>query len=579
MLFVVHSVSASGNVGGVELYVDAMRRALRERFEILTWAFDGARGDVCALYDEHGAVVERTVFGERWDRMTLVDAAKERRFDELLIAHRIALVHFQHLLGQPWTLPAIARGRGVPALATFQDYWPICDSYNLLDYRERYCDVPHRDRGICELCTQRRIGKPRDAQRVRRRFVRLAFAALDAIVFDSPSSHELHAGVYPELAGSAKCAVLPLPLLEPLPERASRRRPPRAPGAPLTVAALGNFTVEKGADAFLIAAESLRDQPIAFTVIGRVQPRIAARIAREAAPNVSVLGDYRREAVGAALRDVDLSCHLSIWPETYCMALSEAWASGCVPIVSALGALAERVADGVNGFVVAPDDAAELAALLRRIVRSPGLLDALRANVKPSLWFGEGEHADAIAGRYAALLAHDPARARRAHAANPRPRCAGDYGCGTDGEAGGDPIELDLVLVESPEPHALDDLCGEGPCEQMRIAPEGSVALTGWFRPGEDGDQRIWVALESEEGGASVLIPATPQLREDVAAFLDDPRALASGFRAVVRAGRLAPGTYVARAARPAGPALRATPPLARIEVAAAPAAAERGIY
>jgi glycosyltransferase involved in cell wall biosynthesis len=57
----------------------------------------------------------------------------------------------------------------------------------------------------------------------------------------------------------------------------------------------------------------------------------------------------------------------SLWYETFGRAMSEAFSCGTPVIASRLGAMAELVQDGVNGFLFAPGDAAELARAVQRV--------------------------------------------------------------------------------------------------------------------------------------------------------------------------------------------------------------------
>jgi hypothetical protein len=68
---------------------------------------------------------------------------------------------------------------------------------------------------------------------------------------------------------------------------------------------------------------------------------------------------------------------LSPWPETYCISLSEAQSWGLVPIVTALGAQAERVSDGVNGFHVPANDASAVVRTLQRLLNDSQLLNRM----------------------------------------------------------------------------------------------------------------------------------------------------------------------------------------------------------
>jgi glycosyltransferase involved in cell wall biosynthesis len=78
------------------------------------------------------------------------------------------------------------------------------------------------------------------------------------------------------------------------------------------------------------------------------------------------------------LNDFDVSVHISIWPETYCLTLSEAFGAGIVPIVSDIGALGERVIDGVNGFKFELYSPGSLVDIIRYLIGNRGLIDKLK---------------------------------------------------------------------------------------------------------------------------------------------------------------------------------------------------------
>ena len=67
--------------------------------------------------------------------------------------------------------------------------------------------------------------------------------------------------------------------------------------------------------------------------------------------NIIIHGSY---ALGeaTALQVADVALILSIWPETYCISLSEVWQNGLIPIVTDVGGLNDRVQEGLNGFKV-----------------------------------------------------------------------------------------------------------------------------------------------------------------------------------------------------------------------------------
>ena len=74
----------------------------------------------------------------------------------------------------------------------------------------------------------------------------------------------------------------------------------------------------------------------------------------------------------------------SLAAETFSLVAVEAQAAGLPLIVSNVGALPERVEDGVNGILVPPGDVAALAAAIEQL-RDPAEVERLGASVRPPL--------------------------------------------------------------------------------------------------------------------------------------------------------------------------------------------------
>jgi len=81
----------------------------------------------------------------------------------------------------------------------------------------------------------------------------------------------------------------------------------------------------------------------------------------------------------------------------------EAFAAG-IPVLGAnLGGIAELVRDGVDGILVAPDDAAAWAAAIERLAEDRRAIDELRARIAPPRTMEAV--ADDMATLYARMLA------------------------------------------------------------------------------------------------------------------------------------------------------------------------------
>ncbi|HXL72167.1 MAG TPA: glycosyltransferase, partial [bacterium] len=187
------------------------------------------------------------------------------------------------------------------------------------------------------------------------------------------------AKIYPSVAAHKHLEVLPVPTdpvsTPPTRNKSSEKRP-------LKVASLGNFLFYKGGDTIARVIPFFRECNIEFHIFGLITEQYEYLKNSAAFPFVRIHGVYQPGKLPEEINTCDVSLHLSTWPETYCMSLSEAWDRGLVPIVTDIGALGERVTDGVNGLKIRPDSEGDLEQAIRRLMETPGLLETLRKNIK-----------------------------------------------------------------------------------------------------------------------------------------------------------------------------------------------------
>ena len=105
------------------------------------------------------------------------------------------------------------------------------------------------------------------------------------------------------------------------------------------------------------------------------------------------------EKVVSVMAEYDLIAVPSRLLETGPLVVLEAFAAGVPVLGSNLGGIAELVRDGVDGILVAPNDAAAWAAAIGRLVEDRNAIDALRCRIAPPRTM------DAAASDMAALYA------------------------------------------------------------------------------------------------------------------------------------------------------------------------------
>jgi GT2 family glycosyltransferase/glycosyltransferase involved in cell wall biosynthesis len=266
-------------------------------------------------------------------------------FCDALLAMGVVHVHLQHLADFPsesaeFFRIAAARLR-VPYDVTIHDYLAICPRITLIDASGYYCGEPDEDG--CARCLAQ-AGPDVEATPIwlwRARFEHLLRDARAVFVPDADVATRLRRYI-----PSARYVLRPHP------------EPPAALGAALTealavprivngavvrkVGLVGAIAPHKGSRLLAQCARLARDRnlPLAFTVLGFTDIDEELREL-----GVTITGRYREEEAEARLAraQLDFAWYPSVWPETYCYALSIALRAGVFPVAFDLGAIAARL--------------------------------------------------------------------------------------------------------------------------------------------------------------------------------------------------------------------------------------------
>lgn len=290
-----------------------------------------------------------------------------RRLEELIAANQIDLVHGQHVLSGPPSVLA-ARRRGIPAVVTVRDYWPVCYRSDLLHTRETLALCPGCSRAAGVQHGRPRIGVSGLAGITAGVYLRgnmarkvEALAAADAVIAVSSVIARDLLERAPALART-RLEVIP----NPLNVAAVRRHAatPRPLSEPYALYA-GKLAVNKGTDHLVdVIQQADLDWPLVIAGDGPDRPAIEAA-AREANRDVRFLGWLDQARTAAWIAHAGMLIFPSRGPESLSRVLLEASALG-VPIAAMnTGGTADIVEDEITGLL--SDTAAELAEDVRRI--------------------------------------------------------------------------------------------------------------------------------------------------------------------------------------------------------------------
>lgn len=567
ILFIAHNRAGRRQGGGVEFYQEQLAGAL-DGFEPL-FLYPSFEEDSWVMRLDQGET------SEAWPippaETLLASPEIEAVFERILVERRIDLIHVHHLLGLPLSLPAIAGAHGVPVVAQLHDFFLVCHRYTLMNQHGRFCDVVNRGEEQCDGCLATTEGRPAGAKARRDGFVARMLGSVDAFVTSTPATADYVRAFYPE--ATARVAVIEMvdaaPAALPPPDAAGTGTPD--PRRPMRVAVLGNVVDHKGARTLLELVRITEGEGFVFEVFGYVETYLVAAFEAQAGERLILRGGYTREEVPALLAGCDVSLHLSLWPETYMISLTEAWRAGLIPIVTDLGAPGERVSDGVDGLKVPPGESGAVRQALRRLAHDPGLVAALRAGIAEKSFPSVAGHAGQMAALYRDLIAARPApHPSPGEPSGPFTLSALDLGFRLNHPDWTDPAivwdgteEVSAITAALPPATAalpervlapiepglsweIADLVVDGQRLPGRIgacAACDSLSLRGWiWRPEAGRPARTWLRLRS--GSATLFVTALPERRPDLAGRFGTGRAEQAGFAAQLRMADLPGGPY-----------------------------------
>jgi phosphatidylinositol alpha-mannosyltransferase len=145
---------------------------------------------------------------------------------------------------------------------------------------------------------------------------------------------------------------------------------PSPDGERLRVAFVGQAVERKGLGVLVRAFEALREHvPATLEIVGATREEVEPLLLDPR--GVTVLGKVSDERKRQALVEADVLCAPSLGGESFGMVLTEAFAAGTPVVASDIAGYRDVVRDGVDGVLVPPGHAAELAEALRDLWLEP----------------------------------------------------------------------------------------------------------------------------------------------------------------------------------------------------------------
>lgn len=339
VLYVIHQ----GGGGTPHTNLDLME-ALADRYSPYLLVSDSVQLSLFR-YTEEGLVPL-----EQWDLRDRCQPTEFSRPDyraivfELLVRYRFELVHVRHLLGHTFDLPEIAAQLDIPVVLSFHDFYFSCPTIHLLDDDQEYCGgICTPGFGQCTLPLEPLKDLPilkhawlhtwRDQVEKMTRHV-------DVFVTTSGTAKEVYLRSLPHLRNRR------FEVIEHGRDLIQEHLAASPDGDRIKILIPGNIGLSKGGHFIQDLKQADVEDRLEFHLLGNVASSFKGLGVEH--------GPYERGEFNNYVRDIRPSFMgvFSIWPETYCHTLTEAWAAGVPVLASDIGTLRERVTTHGGGWLL-----------------------------------------------------------------------------------------------------------------------------------------------------------------------------------------------------------------------------------
>jgi glycosyltransferase involved in cell wall biosynthesis len=325
----------------------------------------------------------------------------EREFSKTLDSFKPDIIHFQHLCNLSLALPSLAKKAGIPCCFTLHDFWLLCPLIFFLNSEMKICNS--YSLVSCVDCIQDRIGYYTLPSKG---FGAVHFAknyAKKALNFKKRITAFLSIGFWraywvKKILKTVNIFIAPSQFLRmrfvkhglspqkiiftPHGYKTKTLSGVKKTSSPiLRFAFIGTMQFHKGIYVLIDAFNGVAG-PHELRLYGSVTPESADDLRKKIKnPHIHIMGELKDEDKRNAFTDIDILIVPSICCESYSLVINEAFITKTPVIVSNIGAMAERIQDGVTGLTFPPGDSAALAEKINVFIRNPQLIQSFAAQI------------------------------------------------------------------------------------------------------------------------------------------------------------------------------------------------------
>ena len=266
----------------------------------------------------------------------------------ILIKYCIDIVHIRHLIKHTFDLPYVAKKLEIPVVLSFYDFYFICPCYTLLNEEHNYCggvcsNINSNKNCFIQLKNFNKLDNPKKFLATWRKRVELLFSNIDLFITTSDYVKNKFTEIYPSLNCDNFKVIEQgsdyIKSYETCFEVPDIRKP-------IKILFIGNISLHKGEEFIKKLYDFDKNSMLEIHFLGDTDKDLK---------NIGIHhGTYDKKDLPKLLNEIKPSFIgiFSIWPETYCHTLTEAWFYQ-IPVLSFdIGVVGKRMRENNGGFFI-----------------------------------------------------------------------------------------------------------------------------------------------------------------------------------------------------------------------------------
>ena len=285
---------------------------------------------------------------------------------DILTKFDIDIIHIRHLINHSFDLPQVAKKLNIPVMLSLHDFYFICPFYVLLDENNQYCGGICEDNNencYCPMDSLENINSKEIISEWRKNVLKM-FSYVDYFITTSQIVKKLFLNIYEDetIINSDNFRVIEHGRDFPELNKVCYEVPSLE--KPIKILCPANhLNIMKGSE--LIKQIKLEDKNnlIEFHFLGKCHNNIEDY-------GISH-GTYERDDFFKKVYEIKPSFIgiFSIWPETFCHTLTEAWSCGIPAIGTNIGVIEDRIIKNNGGWIIDRNNPKTIYAVLESIIK------------------------------------------------------------------------------------------------------------------------------------------------------------------------------------------------------------------